>query len=181
MPYVIVTQALPGAGKSVVSRYLERELGFVRLSPEDYYEEKLGPQWHQKLEHNPRYTIDAFKAVLKGRNSALQKGKSVVVDTARGVITESPDHRKKILDKIFNCTAEKYLLEIFVDPAILARRISRRESISLKEAKAWLSPYSWESRYVPPTDVTIIGYTNRDFEDIKNDLRDRFGERPAPL
>lgn len=181
MPFLVVTQALPGAGKTVVTTYLQ-QLGFVRLCLEDNLRKKYGKDWWIKAKKKSSWWwFEEFeKTIFKPARGSLKQGRSVVVDTVIGA-TKWPENHYRI-ENLFlrNGQANRYLLEIVARPSLRHKRIAERNRIRPAQAKKWDENYSWGKRWQPRgIPVKILQYKNNtpsDMETIKNDLKKNFGK-----
>ena len=180
MPVLAVTQAFPGAGKTLITKYLEKECSFSRFCIEDYLWKRLGRDWWERAKKYDEFWWQGVyeRVIFRPAHSSLQQGKSVAVDTTAG-LTIWPINHYRIAD-IFqrNPKAESFLLEILSKPEIRHRRISQRHNIPLEKAKEWDNSYDWKRRWKPgKLPVSVLRYTNNTESDLKRvleDLKKRF-------
>ena len=180
MSFLIVTQALPGSGKTIITSFLQRQFNFIRLSVEDDLRKRYGKNWWATVKKNsPWWWHEEFqKALFRPTEESLRKGRNVVVDTVIGA-TKSPENHYRI-ENLFlrNRKAESYLLEIVAKSSIRYRRIAERNRISMVKAKGWDNTYLWRKRWQPQgIPVKVLRYTNntpKDLERIKKDLKSIF-------
>jgi len=178
MPSLVVTQALPGSGKTVITSYLEKEFDFTRLSVEDYLRARHGKDWWEKgKKKGELWWENAWqKGVFEPAKQSLARKRSVTVDTTAGA-TKWLLEKYRLETLFLKSKAEGYLLELEVKPAIRYARISQRHGISLKEARKWDSIYNWNSRWKPGPPIKILKYPNNvpeDLERIKSSLKKSF-------
>ena len=187
MPFLVVTQALPGAGKTVITRFLEQECGFARLCLEEYLMGKLGRGWWVRVKGKDDFWWQSLyeNRVFHPTEQSLKEGKSMAIDTTAGATKWMVNHYR--IQELFlrGGKAEKYILEIQANPEIRHQRIAQRHGISLKAAKKWDENYVWKRRWQPANPgVAVLQYTNNthhDLERIKKDLRGRFKRVKAVL
>lgn len=175
MSILVVTQALPGAGKTEITSYLAKERGFTRLCIEDVLRKQLGRDWWTIVKKkNPWWWKAAWdRHIFQPMEKALSKGRSVAVDTTIGA-TKWPENHYRIESLFYHAPkATHCLLEISARPSIRYQRISRRHGISLAKASKWDSSYIWRKRWVPPKNVKLLKFNNntpKDLEKMKKSL-----------
>lgn len=140
-PYLIITTGFPGAGKSVITGYLERALNFTRISTDDIRKDLwgVGPNDYHKYEKHHFFrekegTVFNFLNTLKLEK--IFRGKDVVIDATsfnnrirnNFFDTHDPNYTHieawdaPIKKDPSNMPAQKVLIELNVSPEEITKR-----------------------------------------------------------
>jgi len=170
-PYLVITQGIPGSGKTVIARYLKKELGFVHLGTEEYLKRRFGTNRFVKTRKKSDWWWEEVwnRSVVSKCAKALASGKSVVVDTTNGAL-KWPVGRYRVENLFLRFPqAQRYLLEITAPRKIMIDRISKRSKVSPKKALDWFELYDWKRRWRPTKNlpVKVLIYKNRTEEDLQ--------------
>jgi len=173
-PRLVVISGYPSSGKTIIATYMQRELGFERLSSDDYRKMLFGVE-HPEFMQDPEYETKEWKILWplldRAKADLLYIGRNVVIDSTAGF----NDLRRMLLNTRYGngdieIEAEKYLLLLRVDRDILQQR-DHPESIEIWDS-FWEEPV--------PGDYEILDYphnTPEDTEAVFSDLKRRFEKR----
>ncbi len=175
-PYLVLTTGFPSAGKSEISKYLQKELGFVRLSTDDIRKSYFDVDNYHTYKNDVLYQKKEFiltDTLNRSKLTSLYYGLDVVIDSSAGF----EKIRDQFLDTKINensmISADKFLIYLKVDEDILRERnkIKGRKNNPVKEWKEfWQDPIKSE-------DYKLITYENNvsiDLDKILQDIDKRF-------
>lgn len=155
MTKLVVLTGFPTCGKSTVSRFLEQDMGFSRLSGDDISVELFGHTYPYSGNENPERIWDT---VCKRRDQLLEEGRNVVIDT-----TAYNEQRRTVLFDTVKET-ENYLIWLQVSSKSVEKRTSRREWKD-DDINKWKNHVEWED---PKSNgYHLVIFHNNDPEDLK--------------
>ena len=162
MAKLVVFTGYPTCGKSTLSKFLDHDLGFIRLSGDEISEELFGHTYPYAGGEDPERIWDT---IYRRRDRLLAKGKNVVIDTT------AYDERRR--SELFAASAqtEKYLVWLQVSPETMAGRAKGREWAE-DDIELWKAQVGWEDPQ--KGGYHLLVYANDvpdDLERIKSDLR----------
>jgi predicted kinase len=79
-PYLIVVHGLPCSGKTLLARYLSRELGFPLICKDDIKEGLFDALGANDTDWSQRLSMAAFSALFKLAEQNLSSGQSVIIE-----------------------------------------------------------------------------------------------------
>lgn len=174
--YLIVMTGFPGAGKTEVATYLQKKLGFTRLSSDYLREAMFGFSDYHLFRKDPQHEekeLCVFNLLQNGKMICLARGLNIVVDSS------APDD--KLRTELFKVqtnqeakSIEKVLIYVRASEEILRERNLRkgRENDPIAEWKAvWDEPQE-NSEY------RVLIYdndTSMDLDAILVDIDKKFG------
>ena len=177
MAKLVVFTGYPTCGKSTLSRFLDQDLGFIRLSGDEISEELFGHTHPYADNEDPE---EIWKTIYRRRDRLLAKGRDVVIDT-----TAYDEQRRSGLFAA-SAQTEKYLVWLQVSPETMARRAKGREWTA-DDMELWKAQVGWEDPQEGPClpqqtkpqegGYHLLVYANDvpdDLERIKSDLRKQF-------
>ena len=164
---LLVLTGYPTCGKSTVSKFLEQELGYTRLSGDDISIELFGHTYPYTENEDPERI---WETIYQRRDQALRDGQNVVIDTTG----YNEQRRRELFDT--PTEVERYLGWLQVNPETISRRQEGRQW-NQDSVDQWKSYVGWEDPR--QNGYRFLVYQNNspeDLEQIKTDLRKQLSE-----
>jgi len=174
-PKLVVICAYPATGKSTITKYLAKELNYVRLSGDYEMREEAGEEWFRTATEKQKGA--AFARLYEKREKHLGSNENVLIDTT--------GHSEEMRDEHFDTKVEcdKYLVWMKVSPEMSKYIVTKRIAEGTWPAddpdplESWIEEMGWEDPE-PSPDYELIVYENKqigDLDKIIEQLREKFG------
>jgi len=161
MAKLAVLTGYPACGKSTVSRFLERDMGYARLSGDDISEELFGHTYPYSEGEDPERI---WQMIHQRRDRLLAEGRDVVIDT-----TAYDGQRRAGLFST-PAPAEKYLVWLQVSPKTMAKR-EKGKKWAEGSIERWKAKVGWEDPEEGEYHLLVYANdTQADKERIKSEL-----------